>query len=466
MFGTPKWLLGADMGPMDELRKIIRGEVITASDDGYDAARQLWNGMIDRHPLAIARCTGAADVIDVVNFAREQNIPVTVRGGGHNVSGKALRDGALAIDLSRMRAIRVDAEHKTARAQGGATWSEFDHETLAFGLNTTGGTVSTTGVGGLTLGGGLGWLMRKHGLTIDNVLSADIITADGRQLTASADENPDLYWAIRGGGGNFGVVTSFEYRLHDVEPVVGGMAMYPENQVRDMLQFFREYTSNAPDAVTTMAGILAGPPGTPIEGQSAGLIAVCHSGPTAEGERLLRPIKDFGPPAIDGIGPMEYRALQTMFDGGSGPGGRNYWRSNFMQDLSDDAIDAMIETSKTMPKPGTLILLEHLGGAVGRVGAHETAFSNRDAQYNVSILAGWTDPADDEKNSAWTRKHGDVLKGFATGAGYVNYMTGDESAERVRATYEANFQRLTEIKRKYDPTNFWSGNQNIAPSSK
>ena len=463
LVGWPAELLGAagTSDPMDELRGLIRGDVITPADGAYDAARRVWNEMIDRRPLAIARCAGPADVIDVIRFARDRDIPVTVRGGGHNVSGKAVRDGALTIDLARMRGIRVDAGAGTARVQGGATWAEFDRETLAFGLATTGGTVATTGVGGLTLGGGLGWLMRKHGLSIDNLRSADVVTADGRLLTASADENDDLFWALRGGGGNFGVVTSFEFNVHRLEPIIGGIAMYPESKAREVLRFYRDYTASAPDNVTAAGGILIGPPGTPVEGQAAGWIAVCHCGPAAEGERLLRPIKDLGP-ALDTIAPKGYGEMQATFASG-GPAGRNYWRSYFMHQLGDDAVDTMIEVSKTMPRPGSMVLLEHMGGAVARVGEQATAFSNRKAMYNLSLLAGWPDAADDERNIAWTRSNGDALKKFATGAGYVNYMTGDESTERVRATYEANFQRLVAIKRKYDPDNFFSGNQNIVP---
>lgn len=471
MAGSPALLFARDAvsaalangNPLDELRQMLRGELVTPADAAYDDRRKLWNGMIDKHPLAIARCTGTADVIDVVNFARDANIPISVRGGGHNVAGKALRDGALAIDLSPMHGIHVDAASNTARAQGGAIWQALDRETVAFNLATTGGTVSTTGVGGLTLGGGLGWLMRKHGLACDNVVSADVVTADGRRLTASAAENEDLFWAIRGGGGNFGVVTSFEFQLHGLEPITGGLAMYPQSMIGDLLHFYRDFTSKAPDSVTTMAGVFIGPPGTPVEGQNAGMIAVCHSGPLSEGERLLRPIKDFGPPAVDAIGPTPYRTLQTMFDAGSAPGMRNYWRSNFMQELSDGAIDTIVAHSDWLPPPATLILLEHLGGAVGRVGEHDTAFSNRAAQYNVSVLGTWVDATEDEKNIAWTRGFGDQLKKFATGAGYVNYMTDDEGAARIQATYEANLNRLRTVKKKYDPTNFFSGNQNIAP---
>ncbi|MGA8203780.1 MAG: FAD-binding oxidoreductase [Woeseiaceae bacterium] len=470
--GAPSLLFAADTAqataaggdPLVDLRKMLRGELIVPGDAAYDDARKLWNGMIDKRPLAIARCTGVADVIDVVRYARKKNLPVSVRGGGHNVAGKALRDGAITIDLSPMRGIRVNPEKKTGRAQGGALWAALDHETTAFKLVTTGGTVSTTGIGGLTLGGGLGWLMRKYGLACDNLVSADVITAEGDFLTASADENDDLFWALRGGGGNFGVVTSFQFALHDLEPIVGGTAMYPQAMIGDLLHFFRDFTAGLPDSVTTNFGVAAGPPGTPLEGQNAGMIIACHSGPEAEGERLLKPIREFGPPTLDFIGPMSYTALQTMFDAGLAPGRRNYWKSNFMTELSDGAIDEIVaRTDRPLAGAGTLVLIEHLGGAVGRVEPHATAFSNRDAQYNTSILAGWTDPADDEKNIAATREFSDAMKKYATGGGYVNYMAADEGEARVHATYEANYKRLVEVKRKYDPTNFFSANQNIAP---
>ena len=454
---------GAGASPLDDLGKLLGGDLITPEHDGYDDARKVWNAMIDKRPAAIARCSGVADVIDVVNYARDRNIGVTVRGGGHNVAGKSLRDGAITIDLGRMHGIWVDPGRKRARAQGGVRWSAFDRETLALDLCTTGGTVGTTGVGGLTLGGGLGWLMRKHGLSCDNVISAEVVTADGRLVTANESENSDLYWAIRGGGGNFGVVTSFEYQLHDLEPIVGGMALYPESMLKDLFHFYRNYTASAPDSVTAMAGVMIGPPGTPVEGQNAGLIAVCHSGPTSEGERLLQPFKDFGPPALDLIGPTSYSAIQTLFAAAGAPGTRNYWRSNFMSELSDEAIDAFVARSGELPPPGTLLLIEHLGGAVGRVGNDETAFANRDANYNMSVFGTWLDADEDTRNIAWVRNFGDELKKFSTGGAYVNYMAGDESAASVRGAYESNFQRLVDIKRKYDPTNFFSGNQNIAP---
>ncbi len=447
-----------------DLADALRGDLILPSTPGYDDARRVWNGMIDKRPAAIARCTGVADVIEAVKYARANSLPVSVRGGGHNVAGKAVRDDALVIDLQPMRGIRVDAASKTARAEGGTRWGELDFETDAFDLVTTGGTVSTTGVAGLTLGGGLGWLMRKHGLSCDNLVGADVVTADGGFLRASADENADLFWALRGGGGNFGVVTSFDFQLHDAEPIVGGIAIWPESRLRDLLHFFREFTASAPDNVTTMGGIMVGAPDSPLAGQHTGWIAVCHSGPVDAGETLLKSIKSFGPPAVDMIAPMPYRSLQTMFDGGADPGGRNYWRSNFIEELSDEVIDALLgRASAGFPGPGPMLLLEHMGGAVGRVGAHDTAFSSRHAKYNVAILSSWQDPAEDREHIDWTRAFGDELKAFATGGAYVNYMTADESAQRIQDTYKANLEQLIEVKRKYDPANFFSGNQNIAP---
>ncbi len=331
MLGTSTELLGQEappegavpptvVDPLDDLRARLRGGLITPMDPSYDERRALWNGMIDKQPSAIVRCAGAADVINTVNFARSNDLAVSVRGGGHNVAGKALRDGALAIDLSLMKGLRVDPNAKSARAQAGVTWGEFDSETVSFGLVSTGGTVSTTG-SGLVLGGGIGWLMRKHGLACDNLLSVDVVTADGEFLTASESENADLFWAVRGGGGNFGVVTSFEYRLHKLEPITGGMTLYPSSMIEDMFRFYREYTRSAPDSVTAMAGIVHGPEGSPLAGQQAGFFGVCHSGSETDGERLVRPIKEFGPPAMDMIGLTPYLAVQNLFDATSPPSG-------------------------------------------------------------------------------------------------------------------------------------------------
>ncbi len=452
--------------PLGDLRASLRGELLTSADPAYDEARRLWNGMFDKRPAAIARCSGTADVISAVKFAQRNDLAISVRGGGHNVAGKALRNGALAIDLSSMKGLRVDPGAKTARAQAGVTWGQFDRETTAFNLVSTGGTVSTVGIAGLTLGGGIGWLMGKYGLACDNLVSVDIVTADSRFLTASESENADLFWAVRGGGGNFGIVTSFEYGLHDLEPVTAGVAFYPFAMTKDVLCFYRKFTSSAPDSVMTMGGIMNDSAETAVAGDRVAWIGVCHSGPEAEGERLLRPIKELGPPIMDMIGPISYTTLQSLFDGSYPTGNRNYWRSNFLTELSDEAIDVIVAKSDGLPSgAGTSLFFEHMQGAAGRIGEQDTAFANRAANYNFTILSVWEDAGEDDKNVKWTREYGDAMKSFATGAGYVNYMTENEGAERVRATYDANYERLVAIKKKYDPTNFFSGNQNITPST-
>jgi FAD/FMN-containing dehydrogenase len=447
-----------------DLAESLRGRVLTPADSAdYDAARALWNGMIDKRPAAIVRCAGPADVIDVVNFARSEGFPVSVRAGGHNVAGRALRDDALTIDVSTMKGIRVDPGAKRARAQGGVTWAELDDETVAHNLVTTGGTVSSTGIAGLTLGGGFGWLQRKYGFACDNLTSVDIVTADGRLLTASDSENADLFWAVRGGGGNFGVVTSFEYTLHDLEPIIGGIVLYPRDRIADLFGFYREFTSTAPDSVMAYAGVLRGPEGTAVAGEWAGFLAAAHFGPVADGERLLEPIKAFGPAALDTIGPIAYPELQAMFGAGAQPGRRNYWRSNFMTELGDDAIEAIIDRLQGMPAPLSSMFFEQMEGAVGRVAEQATAFANRSAKFNCSVASVWTDESDDEQNIAWTREFGDTMTALARAGGYINYMTDDEGEARIRAAYGANYERLVEVKRTYDPENFFDGNQNIRP---
>jgi FAD/FMN-containing dehydrogenase len=459
LFGLDEITGAAEASRFEDLGKMLRGQLVIPADASYHAMSRVWNGMIDRRPAAIARCTGVADVMAVVNFARDHDVPVTVRGGGHHVAGKSVRDGAIVIDLAPMQGVQIDPRRKRARAEGGLRWGAFDRETLAHGLYTPGGTVSITGIGGLTLGGGLGWLMRKHGLSCDNLVGADVVTADGRFLTANASENSDLLWALRGGGGNFGVVTAFEYRLHEIEPIVGGLAVYPGDRLGDMLHFYRDFTANAPDHVETQAGAMIGPPGTPVEGQVAGWMGICHCGPQVEGERVVAPLKHFGPPVMDFIGPMSYTALQTMFDAGAATTSRNYWRSSFVKELGDDVLNSLIAHATDMPRPGTLLGIEHMGGETARLGEHETAFSNRGARYNVSVLASWLEPAEDERNIAWTRRFGDELRSFSTGGAYVNYMANSEDPAALRAAYEANFERLVEVKRKYDPDDFFNRNE-------
>jgi FAD/FMN-containing dehydrogenase len=442
----------------------LRGRLLRPGGEDYDSARRIWNAMIDRTPALIVRCAGAADVVRSVNFARYHSLTLSVRGGGHNVSGNALCDGGLVIDLSPMRGIRVLPQRATARSEAGCTWRDFDEETQAFGLATTGGIIPTTGIAGLTLGGGLGWLMRKHGLSCDNLLSIDIVTADGRLVTANATENADLFWAARGGGGNFGAVTSFEFRVHPVGQVFGGMVAHSFERARDALRFFREFAHAAPDDLSPMAAFVTGPDGSKLLA-----IFVCYSGSLAEGERVLRPLRAFGPPLVDNISPMPYLQLQSLLEPGFPPGQQNFWKSNFLRELSDDAIDILIEGFRTVPSPTSAMAIEHLGGAVARMKDDETAFAHRNALFNLLIVGIWPNPADNRKHIEWVRGLWDAMQPYSTGGVYVNYLgqSADEGPERVRAAYgDAKYERLLALKRKFDPDNVFRLNQNIDPRPK
>jgi FAD/FMN-containing dehydrogenase len=449
---------------VDEFKASLRGQLLRAGADGYEAARKIWNGMIDKHPALIARSAGAADVINCVNFARANDLLVAVRGGGHNVAGNALCEGGLVIDLTGTKSVRVDPAKRTARADAGVTWGEFDRETQAFGLATTGGQVSTTGIAGLTLGGGWGWLARKYGLASDNLLSVDIVTADGKLRTASATENADLFWGLRGGGGNFGVVTSFEYQLHPVGPVVGGFVFYPFAVAGEVLQRYRELTHNAPDELAADAVLLTLPDGTKVAG-----IAVCFCGPVAEGERLLQPLKTFHTPLVDQLGPTSYTAVQTMLDASYPSGIQHYWKSSFLQDIGDKAIDTMIAHCTTLASPMCHGLLEYqLGGAVGRVDRAATAFTARDAQHAFVSLGVCAEPAEAKGCAQWARGFWEAMQPFSTGGVYVNYLGQevDEGAERVKAAYgPEKYARLQALKNTYDPTNLFRLNQNIKPTT-
>ncbi|HKY04072.1 MAG TPA: FAD-binding oxidoreductase, partial [Blastocatellia bacterium] len=422
---------------IQSFRGRLRGQSIRPDDEGYDGARTIWNGMVDRYPALIVRCAGVSDVIDSVNFARENNIVVSIRGGGHNIAGNALCEGGLVIDLSRMKSIRVDPISRTARAEPGLTWAEFDHETQAFGLATTGGVVGTTGVAGLTLGGGVGWLHSMYGLTADNLLSADVVLADGSLVRASSSENEDLFWALRGGGGNFGVVTSFEYRLHPLTQVLAGPVFHPAEKAFDVLRFYRDFTATLPDQLAAYAGFLTDPEGNRLIG-----IVVCHVGPIEEGERLIKPVREFGPPVADMIGPMPYRALQGMFDAAFPPGVHNYWKSGFVKSLSDDALKVIAEQSLAPPSPPSMVMLENYHGAYSRVGPDETAYSHRDAHYDLLVLASWTDPADTEKNVQWARSFYEAMQPHFAGKAFPNLMGQDEIAERARDAYGSSYDRL------------------------
>ena len=453
---------------LQPLRSAFRGELIRPGESGYDGARAIWNGMIDKRPALIARCRGVADVIEAVRFARARSLPTAIRGGGHNVAGNALCEGGLVIDLSLMKAVRVDARARTARAEGGVTWGEFDRETQVFGLATTGGLITSTGIAGLTLGGGIGWLMREHGLTCDNLLSADVVTADGRVVTASATDNPDLLWGLKGGGGNFGVVTSFEYRLHPVSMVLGGMLIHPAARAGELLRFCRDFVKSAPDSLTTMLVFLTGPPAPflppEMHGKPLVAIGVCCSDTNSGGEKAIRALREFGPPAIDLVGPMPYAVLQSLHDPSAPAGFRSYWKSEYLADLTDDAIETIIGRASGMPSPMTQFHIHHLGGAVARVGARATAYTQRSARYAVNIVSLWPDPAEDAAQIAWTRSSWEALRPHGTGGAYVNFM-GEEGDERVRAAYGAEaWARLSALKKVWDPENFFRLNQNIRPA--
>lgn len=450
------------------LRAVFQGELIRPGQSGYEEVRAIWNGMIDKRPALIAQCRGVADVIEAVRFARSQNLPTAIRGGGHNVAGNALCEGGVVIDLSLMKAIHVDPRARTARAEGGATWGEFDRETQVFGLATTGGLITSTGIAGLTLGGGIGWLMREHGLTCDNLLSADVVTADGRVITASAAENPDLLWGLKGGGGNFGVVTSFEYRLHPVSTVLGGMVIHPAARAKELLRFYRDFVKSAPDTLTTILVFLTGPPAPflppELHGKPLVAIGVCCSDTGPDGVEAVRPLKEFGPPAVDLVGPMPYLALQALNDPSAPAGLRAYWKSEYLADLTDDAIETFIACASGMPSPMTQIHIQHLEGAIARVGARETAYTQRSARFVTNIVSLWPDPAEDAAQIDWTRRSWEALRPYGTGGVYVNFM-GDEGDERIRAAYGADaWTRLSALKKVWDPENFFRLNQNIKPA--
>jgi FAD/FMN-containing dehydrogenase len=460
--------------PIDEIRfeglaDAFRGELVLPADPGYDAARAIWNGAIDRRPACIARCTGVADVVAAVRFARERELPVAVRSGGHGVGGHALCDGGLVVDFSHMKGIRVDPAARTARAEAGVLWGELDRETQLHGLATVGGIVTHTGIAGLTLGGGIGWLMRKHGATVDNLVSVDLVTADGEILTASEDQNSDLFWGVRGGGGNFGVVTSFEYRLHPVGPIVlGGPIFHPFEDAREVLRFYREFIAAAPDELTTIFDLPGAPPlpflPEDMHGKPIVMVGVCYAGAAEDGIEVVRPLKEFGTPIADLLEPKPYTELQSMFDPFVPHGWHRYWKSVELPPLTDAAIDTLVEHASALTSPKSYCIVFQLGGALGRVGAGETAFSQRDATHNVNINAVWTeDDAAGERHVAWARDFFSAMQPHAGERVYLNFL-GDEGADRVRQAYgRRQYERLAELKRRYDPTNFFRLNQNIEP---
>ena len=455
---------------VEEFGSSLRGELIRPGDESYDDARKVYNAMIDRHPGLIARCADVADVITAVNFAREEELSVAIRGGSHNVAGFGTCDDGLVIDLSGVRGVRVDPARRTVRVGGGCVWGDVDHATQAFGLVVPCGIISTTGVAGLTLGGGTGYLTRKYGLSVDNLISVDVVTADGRLLTASAEENKDLFWAVRGGGGNFGVVTSFEFRAHPVREILGGPIFYSIEKTKDVLQFFREYIAGAPEEMGAFFAFQKGPP-VPfipenLHGVTMCAIVTCYAGEDLKkGEEVIKPLLEFGPPAVSHVGPMPLSALNSAFDPLLPPGLQHYWKADFFTELSDGAIEAHVKHGPDVPTVQATMHIYTIDGAPQRVGPEEMAFNYRDAAFNVVIAGMWPDPADNEKNIQWVRDYFEALHPHSAGGAYVNFMTADEGQERIAASYRGNYQRLAEIKRKYDPGNLFRVNQNIRPTA-
>jgi FAD/FMN-containing dehydrogenase len=446
-----------------ELAKTFAGQLLQPTDLGYEETRKVHNGLVDKWPALIARCRGSADIVEAVHLARTLNLEVAVRGGGHNVAGRATVDGGLMLDLSLMKGMHVDPQTRTARAQGGVTWGEFNRETQLHGLATTGGVVSTTGIAGLTLGGGIGWLMGKYGLALDNLTSVQLITADGRVRRVSEDEHADLFWGVRGGGGNFGIAASLEYRLHPVGPTItGGLVCYPLNAARNVLRRFRDVAASAPDDLMLAASLVGAPDGSSTK--LAALLA-CHCGALSDGEAAVRPLKAFGHPVMDTLGPMSYCELNTMIDEAYPKGALNYWKSHFLPDLTDAAIDTMVDAFERCPSPMSEILLEHFHGAAARVGISHTAFPLRATGYNFLVASQWLSPADNEPCIAWARETYAAVQPFVGLGRYVNYLDHDESEDLVAAAYGPNYRRLQALKAKYDPSNFFHMNQNIKPTA-
>ena len=435
----------------------LSGALLCPDDDHYETARRVWNGMINRKPSLIVHCAGVADVINAVNFASTHHLLVSVRGGGHNVTGNSVCDGGIVIDLSGMKGIRVDPVKRTAWAEAGLTLGEFVRESQAFGLGTTVGTVTTTGLSGLTLGGGMGWLMGKYGLAIDNLLAVDLVTADGQMVRASASEHPDLFWGVRGGGGNFGIVTAFQFQLHPVGLLLAGMVVHPLSKAQEVLRFYREYSRTAPDELTAYAALVTTPDGLP-----AIAIVLCYCGPLDEGERLVEPVRKFGPPLADQIGPMGYFDLNSMLDAAFPAGRSCYEKASTFKALSDEAIETIADYGAAFTSPFSAVLIQHVHGAASRVGPSETAFAQREESYVMNMIALW-DEGEANAHIGWARTFWTAVEPFAASGVYVNYL-GNEGEERIRASYGANYSRLVTLKNTYDPTNLFRMNQNIKPA--
>ena len=448
----------------------FNGDVLRPDDAGYDDARKVFNGMIDRRPALIARCADADDVVAAVNLAREQDLPLSVYGGGHGVTGSAVVDAGICVDLRGMHAVEVDPDAARARVGGGATWGHVDAATQEHGLAITGGRVSDTGVGGLTLGSGSGWLDRKLGFTCDNLVAAEVVTADGSKVTASEDENSELFWGLRGGGGNFGVVTAFHFRLHPIGPIVlGGMLMYPAELAGELTRFFRDFMLEAPDEVGTGLAFISAPPldfiPEPVRGKPVVGVVVCYSGTPEEGEEIMRPLREFGPPAVDMVQSMPYAAVQQLLDPPNVKGMQNYWTADFLAELPDEAVDVLVGHATNPVSPMSQVILVPGGGAVARVDEEATAFGQRQAPWNVHYLSMWPDPADTEQNIAFTRGLATAMKPWTTGRAYLNFI-GDEGIGRVEAAFGTEkYERLQALKDEWDPENLFRHNQNIPPTA-
>ena len=444
---------------VDGLRGQFTGDVLEPSDLDYEQARQVHNGMVDKRPALIARCQNTADVVDAVNFGRDNGLEIAVRGGGHNIAGRAVSDGGLMIDLAPMKGTYVDPGRGTVRAQGGVTWGGYNRAAHVHGLATTGGVISSTGVAGLTLGGGLGWLMGKHGMAIDNLLSAELVTADGQVRSVSEESEPDLFWAVRGGGGNFGVASSLEFQAHPLTMVLGGIVAYPLSDARHVLDVYRDVTADLPDEMTAFCGLVHAPDGS---GHKIVAVPVCHSGDLAAAEKDVQPLRSAATPLLDVIQPMPYPVVNTLLDGAFPRGARNYWKSAFFKELNDEAVAVMVEALERAPSTMSGLVVEHFHGEVTRVPTTATAYPHREPGYNLVLASEWLDPAEDAVNIAWAKETFGALAPYMADASYVNYLDFDD-VDRVRAAYGPNWDRLVQVKRRYDPDNFFRLNQNIDP---
>lgn len=454
---------------IDQLIDGVVGDVLVPGEPGYDEARTVWNGIIDVNPAAIVQCTGPTDVAEAIRFAREHDLPLAVRSGGHNVAGKSVCDGGIVVDLSPLDAVTVDPTSRTARVGPGATWAKFDGAAQEHGLATTGGIISMTGVGGLTLGGGIGYLARTYGLAVDNLRAVELVTADGDVVRASEDEHADLFWGVRGGGGNFGVVTAMEFDLHEVGPeIMTAQAFYPFSQAKAALEFYREFTTDAPDEVSCYAFVAHVPPVEPFpeetHGDTAVALVAAYSGDIAAGEEALAPIEQFGEPIFGMLGPMPYTALQQSFDAGAPEGTRAYWKAHYVNEITDAFIEAVLERAETLVGSLSMVGIEPMGGAVARVDSTATAYPHREARYSFGIFGGWMDPADDEAAIEWTREFHDAVAPYATGGVYANYLDGDDS-EKVHSAFGENYERLAALKAEWDPENVFRLNQNVEPAT-